>query len=169
MSVSRKIAEMRAQADFLEAHATLIESLEYETVYEQARAGIQAVREEYGRDSSVYKDAESSLTYVTWWEGWTLQFNIHGPNARNVMMKLRRGFGGVWEKEAYSGTFALRYDGRGDDLRIRIEADREAVCTPRVVGQREKVTPAVEAREAQPERIEMEDIVDWDCGNLATA
>lgn len=76
--------------------------------------------------------------------------------------KWRRALGGEWKKRDQNDTIVIEQrhvkalPGNPD---VSIFLDKSA-CTRRVVGVEEVVIPAVEA---QPERTEKREIVEWDC------
>lgn len=69
-----------------------------------------------------------------------------------------RSVGGLWNKSSSADRFYMDRDWRG--IRLSVVAAREQVCTRRVVGTETVTVPAVEA---QPERTEVREIVEWDC------
>lgn len=69
-----------------------------------------------------------------------------------------RAIGGLWNKGGYDDRLTLTRDWRG--IQLNIFVTREEVCTRRVVGTETVVVPAVEA---QPERTEVRELVEWDC------
>jgi hypothetical protein len=94
-----------------------------------------------------------------------IDWMIHrDDNQRGLMKQIRQSFGGIWEK-AHAGTyFYLRQEHEG--LRLTITTDREQVCERIVVGTETVTIPAVEA---QPERTEVREIIEWHCEPVAVA
>lgn len=86
---------------------------------------------------------------------WLIQ---HDKDQRDTMLRIRRTIGGTWEKSPVSGYYQLRR--RIGDLTLIVTADREQVCERVVVGTQTVTVPAVEA---QPERTEEIEIVEWRC------
>jgi hypothetical protein len=74
---------------------------------------------------------------------------------------IRRTVGGEWDKTYTGDKLVLRRN--ADDLELLITVDRDVVCTRRVVGTETVAVPAVEA---QPERTEEREVVEWDCAPL---
>lgn len=98
--------------------------------------------------------------------GSELNITVYGPDKRDTMRILRRAIGGKWDKGGYGSTFQLsRYAGWNDCLTVTISSDRGEVCKRVVVGTETKTIPAVEA---QPERTEVVEKVEWVCGDLLT-
>lgn len=92
------------------------------------------------------------------WHTHSLTNSEQVEKARSVM----RGIGGKWEKVP-NGTdlyFKRKLIFDGIKVDFTIFATREAVCERRVVGTEEVTIPAVKA---QPERVEVREIVEWDC------
>lgn len=85
-------------------------------------------------------------------------FVNHGDDQRVTMQAIRRALGGAWDKTTSAAYFNLTTE--RDGLQLSILADREEVCTRRVVGTEVVTVPAVEA---QPERTEVREVVEWDC------
>jgi hypothetical protein len=106
------------------------------------------------------------LTYVTVNVDYGDGIDIHvsnGPDAKQVMAILRKAIApGRWEKDTNNYYFSLTRE--VDGLDIAIKSGREAVCQRVVIGVKTEVIPA---REAQPERIEEVEEVEWVCGTLA--
>ena len=98
----------------------------------------------------------------------TIYIHVHATeeNPRVEAAKWRRALGGQWEKGDLGShgldTITLSQDevatlpGQPD---VTIFLDKDA-CVARVVGVEEVVVPAVEA---QPERVELRDVIEWDC------
>lgn len=77
---------------------------------------------------------------------------------REAMVSIRRAIGGAWDKVDAGSFFILRSDREG--FRLSITADREQVCERVVIGSETVTVPAVEA---QPERTEVRDVIEWRC------
>lgn len=76
-----------------------------------------------------------------------------------TMLAVRRAIGGQWEKKPWGDRFDISQQ-VNDWLTVEVYAHRDVVCTRRVVGTEQFTVPAVEA---QPERTETREIVEWDC------
>ena len=85
--------------------------------------------------------------------------SCHGPNARMLMRQVCKRIGGKWDKHTTSYDFELSRSVQcgTESVDVTVVTSREAVCTPRVVGQTQRIVPA------QEERVVTEDIVEWDC------
>lgn len=81
---------------------------------------------------------------------------------RDVAQQIIRALGGKWRKKPWGDRFDFEQE-RDDGLRVEIYAHREQVCERRVVGTEKVTVPASPAVEAQPERTEVREIVEWDC------
>ena len=81
---------------------------------------------------------------------------------RDTLNQIRRSLGGTWRKIAGSDSFAVEQK-LDNGITLQVIAQREAVCTRRVVGTREVTIPA---REATPELVVVDEIVEWDCDPL---
>ncbi len=88
---------------------------------------------------------------------WQLML-VADDTQRETAARIIRTIGGVWDKDASYDTFRTTRTHRG--IRLRITADREQVCERRVTGTETVTVPAVEA---QPERVEERELVEWDC------
>lgn len=170
MPISSVINRMRAHADFLALHEALLDELDYNTQFDIAQAE---------RDAEIIRFTErfpllgaarqgervnyKQVTHATVYCSYGIEITVSGPNPAPMMRRIRRAVGGTFDKEATSYSFTLRQE-RDDAINsIRITSSRENVCTPKVVGKEEKVIPAVEA---QPERIETVDVVEWECPSI---
>ena len=74
---------------------------------------------------------------------------------------IRRRLGGRWKKTYDRDELVLRREQEG--LKLTIAVKRDAVCTRRVVGTETVTLPAVEA---QAERTEEREVIEWDCEPL---
>lgn len=88
-------------------------------------------------------------------------FVNHDNQQRDTMLAIRRGIGGTWHKAPSETYYLLRRDYAGAVLTIY--ADREQVCERVVVGTETVTIPAQPAVEAQPERTEVREVVEWRC------
>lgn len=94
-----------------------------------------------------------------------IDWMIHrDDNQRGLMKQIRQSLGGVWEKVPAGQYYMLRQD--REDVRLTITTDREQVCERVVVGTETVTIPAVEA---QSERTEVREIVEWRCEPVAVA
>lgn len=103
--------------------------------------------------------------YVSASEGlirWTL-YSFECPDGVPAMVAaIRRAVGGKWDKReaaGITGTPEMVFEREGYQIITR----REAVCVRRVVGTETVTIPARPALDAQPERTEEREIVEWDC------
>lgn len=80
-------------------------------------------------------------------------------NQKEAAQQILRAIGGKWNKDPWGDRFDFErlY---GDGIKLQIFTHREQVCTRRVVGTETVTIPAVEA---QPERTEEREVVEWDC------
>lgn len=83
---------------------------------------------------------------------------------RGTLNRIRRALGGEWVKDGLGETFTLEQ--KHGDLTLQIMAKRDVVCERRVTGIETVTLPAVEA---QPERTETREIVEWDCAPILDA
>ena len=103
-------------------------------------------------------------------EGLVLPYNkAHSPiyiftNSKKELQDWARAFLGTLEKKFDDESIKL--SGKIDGLHIGIFGNREGVCERVVVGTREVIVPAREAREAEPEHTETVEDVEWICGSL---
>lgn len=89
---------------------------------------------------------------------WTLYSWEHEDLAATATL-IRRTVGGEWKK-SYDTTNLVLTRTTEDGVEFSITVKRDAVCTRRVVGTETVTVPAVEA---QPERVEEREVVEWDC------
>ncbi len=90
---------------------------------------------------------------------WQLMHNADTKDGQRLAaQQIIRAVGGKWDKKPSGDSFNFEREYRG--LGLEILADREQVCDRRVVGTEDVTIPAVEAR---PERVEVREIVEWDC------
>lgn len=96
---------------------------------------------------------------------YSVTLTCYGDNAKDTMRTLRRELGGLWKKQAYGDTFTIEQEvgAKSVNFTLRIQGDREKICTRVVTGTEVKTIPAVEAK---PERTETVEVVEWDCGSL---
>lgn len=79
------------------------------------------------------------------------------------VQRIRRALGGTWNKNAQGGTFWLTR--REGQIELTIFADRNQVCRRVVTTE----TATIPAAEAQPERVETREVVEWDCTPVLAA
>ncbi len=112
----------------------------------------------------VMPDPNVSVRAYDWCEP-RIEFSWHlsgGEDQKPLARQIVRALGGKWDKRTWDGTYLLNQKpDRG--LEYIIYLDRDEVCERVVVGQTEKIMPAVEA---QPERVELVDEVEWRCGSI---
>jgi len=150
--IDRIVSQHLLVAAFLQRFAEQLDALSYE-----------AMQDKLGTDY----DNTPHASFYTQSTGVTI--TAHGPDQRETMRVLRRMIGGTWEKAGYGYRFEITREWGTEDgeytIRIDIEGDRENVCQRIVTGTSERTIPAVEA---QPERTETVEEVEWVCGNLLT-
>lgn len=99
---------------------------------------------------------------------WYLSLEHVSQDQRGDLARIIKAVGGHWDKEADYAGFRLS-QARGG-LRFLVQADREQVCTRRVVATREVVrtVPAQPAMPAVSEHTvtELVEDVEWDCAPL---
>jgi hypothetical protein len=87
---------------------------------------------------------------------------MHSDDTRDdqkaAAQQIIRAVGGEWRKKPWDDRFDFEREFCG--IKVEIYASREQVCTRRVVGTETVTVPAVEA---QPERTEVRELVEWDC------
>lgn len=91
---------------------------------------------------------------------WYLHINDRGDleTQKKAAQKIIRDLGGTWDKDPRDdGMFLHREHGL---LKLEVAVKREAVCERIVTGTETVTVPAVEA---QPERIETREVVEWVC------
>lgn len=122
------------------------------------------------RNLADFIDDNPELNIGTGWDQVRLnamgsELNIHLPleGQKDSARALRRALGGVWGKTHNGNSLYLDQSGIFGFFDTTVFLDRNATCERKVVGTEDVVMPAVEAQE---ERIETRDIVEWDCGNL---
>lgn len=85
-----------------------------------------------------------------------------------MIKKMRRAFGGTWEKRYDSDSFKL--ERRDGDVLVILSADRESVCERVVVGSREVEVEEYDAEAlAEVPRVTVireEDVVEWRCPDV---
>ena len=80
---------------------------------------------------------------------------------KSVAAEIIRSIGGKWDKQELGDRFV--YTTTVNGLKINISVTRDAVCERVVTGTETVTIPATDAVEAQPERTEVRDIVEWRC------
>ena len=98
---------------------------------------------------------------------WNFHFNGNAEDAADQKAKaalMLRTLGGKWAKD-FDWRDADRADFRQtrDGLNLRVTVNRSAVCERVVVGEETVTLPAVEA---QPERTETREVVEWRCESV---
>ncbi|WP_435744994.1 hypothetical protein [Nocardioides sp. SYSU DS0663] len=101
-----------------------------------------------------------------------LNYYLH-INARGTLAEQKataaaivRAVGGDWEKQPWGEEF--RFKTTRGPLTFDIQVQRDAVCERVVVGTETVTLPATDAQviEAQPERTEVREVVEWRCAPL---
>lgn len=141
--VTQLIDRLTAIRDFLTDHKDFFAKHSYEAACEEVPN---------------YEDR----TYLSFYQlPYNLTISCNGPVAAALMAKTCKELGGKWEKDATEHSFNMQRD-LDSDLRIslRVEAPRDLVCTPRVVGTKTVKRPDYNAAPT----IEVEvDVVEYDC------
>ena len=88
----------------------------------------------------------------------------YGEDDKKALANFARIVPGTLNKDI--GETFYKITGNLVGLHIRALAYRNEVCERRVVGKTTKVIPATPAIDAEPERIEFVDDVEWVCGSL---
>ncbi len=93
---------------------------------------------------------------------------VDGEDAQKaVTAQIVRLIGGHWNKRDNIDTLILtRVTDDDQILRFEIWVPRNAVCEQVVVGTREVTIPAQRAVPGQPERVQVEDVIEWRCGSI---
>lgn len=88
---------------------------------------------------------------------------------KDVAAAIVRAVGGDWDKEPWGDQF--RFTATRGPLKFDVQVKREAVCERIVVGTETVTLPATEAQviDAQPERVEQREVVEWRCLPLLAA
>jgi hypothetical protein len=90
-----------------------------------------------------------------------VDFYLHDEDQKDQAAAIIRLIGGKWAKADGGDRLYLRQ--RQGDVEFCVVVDREAVCERVVKGTREVTIPAVEA---QPERVQVVEDVEWVCGSV---
>lgn len=94
---------------------------------------------------------------------WNFHINGNAADAADQKAKAAltlRLLGGKWDKDFFDDTDRADFEQTRDGLRMRVTVNRSAVCE-RIVTGTETVT--LSAVEAQPERTEEREVVEWRC------
>lgn len=179
--VQKTIDNMRLKADFLARHRDVLDRYSYETGLQVWRANYASrahSQERTGEGPEPWRPGEwdwprggesNDIDYISVNAYYScVEFTVSGPNAKDIVRTLRRAIGGLWEKAPVGEMFKIKQPltKDADWPLVTIEVARDAVCVPKVVGKKKVTIKAVEAREAQPERVEYVDEIEYDCGNL---
>jgi hypothetical protein len=89
---------------------------------------------------------------------WQLTHGEHKDEQRAMARVILRAIGGEWKKDASTELFS--FDQRRDGLNLNVIAARDQICERVVTGTETVTIPAVEA---QPERTEEREVVEWRC------
>jgi hypothetical protein len=81
-------------------------------------------------------------------------------NQRDAAQRILRAIGGKWAKNPWDDRFDFKQPNYRPGVNLAVYTHRDQVCERRVVGTEEVTVPAVEA---QPERTETREVVEWDC------
>lgn len=93
---------------------------------------------------------------------WYLTIDTDDDAEQKVLaVEIVRAVGGKWDKGPDGEHFNLRREHGLLDLHVQVR--REAVCEKVVVGVETVTIPATEAADAQPERTEEREVVEWRC------
>jgi antitoxin component of MazEF toxin-antitoxin module len=141
MSVSTLITRSRQQADFLALHAKALDAMSYDACH---KADPKA---DYKTQTFV------SVPYSI--GGYSLGFNVSGPDSKKLMRKLRRMLApGMWEKALSGDLLYLRKE--IDDVRVEITGERDLVCTRVETDEVETYTETVRMTQAEYEASQIE-------------
>ena len=153
MSVDTMLNSLYTFAGFLGTHREFLDSLSYD-----------AQRE--ANPELEYED----ISYVTlWYDGSNrLDITCNGPDTASLMARVCKELGGKWDKGSDEYNFHMtrrlgvpQATSRGHGYnRVRVEADREKVCTRKVVGTE---TVEVPDYDNAPKRTVEREVVEWDC------
>ena len=130
---------------FIYDHAEFLDSNDYDA---------QRDRENGSYETTTYLDFK-----VSSWDPWKFTVTCHGPNARLLMRRVCREFGGRWDKDASSDTFYMTRE-TPEGLTLRVEASRKLVCTPQVIGTKEVEVPDYSNL---PKKKVTQEIIEWHC------
>lgn len=90
---------------------------------------------------------------------WYLMHDTDEPGQKSAAAAIIRTVGGHWDKtDRYDGQIAWQQE--RDGVVFHVAVTREAVCERVVTGTKKITVPAVEA---QPERVETVEDVEWRC------
>lgn len=148
MSVDTMLGSLYTFAGFLGTHREFLDSLSYDA-QKEANPELE------------YED----ISYVTlWYDGNNrLYITCNGPDTASLMARVCKELGGKWDKGIVTRTtfhMTRRLGQENGYNRVRVEADRERVCTRKVVG-----TETVEITDYDnaPTKTVEREIVEWDC------
>lgn len=79
---------------------------------------------------------------------------------KRVAQQVIRGLGGKWDKDHSDTEMTFTQGDILDPIRYTVQVTREAVCRRVVTGTEQVTVPAVQA---QPERVETRETVEWVC------
>lgn len=119
---------------------------------------IAAVLDEHPDLPAPYVTSGGSWADATW------QLMIAAGNEveqKALARRIVKTIGGKWDKQDLGDT--MLYQQSREGFSLRISADRSAVCERVVTGIETVTIPAIEA---QPERVEIREVVEWRCEPL---
>jgi hypothetical protein len=110
-------------------------------------------------------------THIEWQYGrpvvkWLLFSSGTDDEQLDEARRIRRAIGGTWRKGGIVDLFELARVEPDSGVYCRITVSRTAACVRKVVGHEDVTIPAVQA---QPERIEHREVVEWDCQPILDA
>lgn len=88
---------------------------------------------------------------------WFLDLKHDQAAQRALVVAIRKALGGKWDKDPHE---KFNFKQKRGPLSLLIQVEREAVCERVVTGTETVTVPAVEA---QPERTEEREVVEWVC------
>lgn len=118
---------------------------------------------DFSYDTMRKNDPDTAYEDLTWADVQVsltigITISVFGPNAASLMDKVRRLIGGKWDKQTDSFSYSLTQTVQG--CKITIQAERELVCTARIVGTE---TVEVPDYDNMPKKTVTRDIVEYDC------
>lgn len=124
--------------------------------------------------ADVLADHDLPAAYVTCYSSGTIEIcwylYINGKDQAGNAHKILQALGGTWNKSAQGDDrFCFDQVVRDGIVKLHVSVARDEVCERVVVGTEDLVVPASPAVEAQPERVETREVVEWRCGSLLEA
>lgn len=141
------IRGLRAKASFIQALGSYLRRFDYDSGEK--------------RNGGDWKNV-SYISIDDWTPCTSVTFDVHGPDAPQLMAGLRHEIGGEWKKSTDDYYMRLKRTCvvGNTELRVTIQASRAAVCEKVVVGTKTIVTEAI------PASVREEEIVEWVCASI---